>query len=69
MLIRGVEPLQLIEAGDQVGVIVNPTGELVETLRAGRRGVVVMLRHTPWVVPGDRICHLADLDAETSSRG
>ena len=38
----------------------QPFGEVVETLTAGRRGVVVMLRHTPRVAAGDRICHLAD---------
>jgi predicted deacylase len=62
IFIRRVEPLQLIEAGDIVGTIVDPSGETVETLVASRRGVVVMLRHTPRVVSGERICHLADLD-------
>jgi predicted deacylase len=62
ILIRGVEPLQLVDAGDEVGTIVNPLGETVERLPASRRGVVVMLRHTPRVTAGDRVCHLADLD-------
>lgn len=61
LLIRRVEPLQLLEAGAEVGVIVDLAGEVVETLVTSGRGVVVMLRHTPRVVPGDRICHLADL--------
>jgi predicted deacylase len=62
ILIRSVEPLQSLEIGDEVGVIVDPAGDVVERLTASGRGVVVMLRHTPRVIPGDRICHLADLD-------
>jgi predicted deacylase len=68
MLVHGVELLQHLEAGDSIGTIVDPAGETVETLRAGRRGVVVMLRHTPRVVAGDRVCHLADL-AEAGEEG
>ncbi|MGH2347197.1 MAG: succinylglutamate desuccinylase/aspartoacylase family protein, partial [Chloroflexota bacterium] len=64
LLLRRVEPLQLLEAGDEVGIIVDLAGEVVETLVTSGRGVVVMLRHTPRVVPGDRICHLADLEAD-----
>jgi predicted deacylase len=64
MLIRGVELLQRLEVGDEVGRIVDPAGEVVETLVARRRGVVVMLRHAPKVAPGDRICHLANLEDE-----
>jgi N2-acetyl-L-2,4-diaminobutanoate deacetylase len=67
ILLRSVELLQVLEVGDEVGLIVDPTGDVVETLTASGRGVVVMLRHTPRVVPGDRICHLADLDAEDIS--
>jgi predicted deacylase len=54
--------LQRLSVGEVVGSIVNPLGEEVETLVATHAGVVVMLRHTPHVVPGDRICHLADQD-------
>jgi predicted deacylase len=64
VLMRGVEPLQVLEVGDEVGMIVDPAGEVVERLTTSGRGVVVMLRHTPRVVPGDRICHLADLDQD-----
>jgi predicted deacylase len=62
VFIRSVEPLQLLEAGDEVGLIVDPAGEVLETLVAGRGGVVVLLRHTPRVDAGDRVCHLADLE-------
>jgi predicted deacylase len=55
--------LQRLAVGEVVGTIVNPHGEVVETLVAAHAGVVVMLRHTPHVAPGDRICHLADRDA------
>jgi predicted deacylase len=62
VLVRSVEPLQVLEVGDEVGMIVDPAGDVVERLTTSGRGVVVMLRHTPRVVPGDRICRLADLD-------
>jgi predicted deacylase len=62
VLTWSVEPLQVLEVGDEVGMIVDPAGDVVERLTTSGRGVVVMLRHTPRVVPGDRICHLADLD-------
>ncbi len=63
IFVRSVEPLQLLEVGDRVGAIVDPAGDVAETLTTNGRGIVVMLRHTPRVVPGDRICHLADLEA------
>ena len=62
IVIRSVELLQTVEPGDEVGTIINPAGEIVERLRADQQGIVVMLRHTPRVMPGDRICHLAELD-------
>lgn len=62
MFIRSVELLQRLQAGDEVGTIVDPAGDVLETLVAVRGGVVVMLRHIPKVDAGDRICHLANLE-------
>lgn len=68
MFIRSVELLQVLNAGDTIGVVVDPAGEVLETLVTPRKGVVVLLRHTPRIAPGERICHLADLDQEEPRR-
>jgi predicted deacylase len=57
-----VRPGDLLYRGDVVGVITNPFGREVVTLRSGTTGVVLGTSTLPMVNPGDGLVHVAALD-------
>jgi predicted deacylase len=57
-----VRPGDLLYRGDTVGVITNPFGREVVTVRASATGVVLGTSTLPMVNPGDGIVHVARLD-------
>lgn len=52
----------LIYRGDVVGVITNPFGREVTTLRTGATGIVLGTTTLPMVNPGDAVVHVGRLD-------
>ena len=57
-----VRPGELLYRGDTVGVITNPFGREVVTVRARATGVVLGTSTLPVVNPGDALVHVARLD-------
>ena len=57
-----VRPGDLLYRGDVIGVITNPFGREVVTLRSGTTGVVLGTSTLPMVNPGDGLVHVAALD-------
>jgi predicted deacylase len=57
-----VRPGDLLYPGDRVGIIGNPFGREVVSLRSRLTGIVLGTTTIPMVVPGDAIVHVARLD-------
>jgi len=52
-LVREAEPLDRVRTGGLLGRVLGPAGEVLEELRADRDGVVLLVRMTPSIAPGD----------------
>ncbi len=61
-LLHTVRLLQKVSAGEVLGTLVSPLGELLEEYRASRDGVVAMVRELPVVKPGDSLFLLANYE-------
>jgi predicted deacylase len=60
LFVANVELLDFVRAGQEIGKTISVHGELVETCRAPRDGVVAMMRAFPVVQPGDAVCLVAE---------
>jgi uncharacterized protein len=58
--ISSVELLQTVRHGEELGTVVDLHGEVVQTVRAPQDGVVVLVRQTPRVEPGEALFLLTD---------
>jgi predicted deacylase len=56
------EPGDLVYANDELGVISNPFGRELKSVRAPFTGLVVGVTVNPLVNPGSPICHIVKLD-------
>lgn len=52
-LVPSVAILQDVKTGDELGRLLSPRGETVETIRATQDGVVALIRTWPMVQPGE----------------
>jgi predicted deacylase len=57
-----VELGAVVEAGQVLGIVMDPLGRVVETLRAPYRSVLLDVRHVTAVHPGDLMYHCGRLD-------
>jgi hypothetical protein len=57
-----VRPGEIVHAGEEVGVITNPFGREVSSVRSHLTGLVVGTTTVPMASPGDAICHIAKLE-------
>lgn len=62
-LIKHVEVLEPVQAGELLGRLVNVAGELIEEYRAPIAGIVALAREFPVVCAGDRLFLLAQSEA------
>ena len=63
-LLSRVDVLQDVVAGELLGSLVSPSGELIEEYRAAKPGVVALIHEFPVVQPGDSLFLLADREAQ-----
>ena len=49
---------QLLQKGDLVAEVIDPLGEVLETIDAPLTGRILLLRSRPSVLPGDMVCEL-----------
>lgn len=60
-LIPRVKLLDEVSAGQELGVLSNLQGELVERYHAQAAGVIALVRAVPVVEPGDMLFHITGL--------
>ncbi|MHB1022217.1 MAG: succinylglutamate desuccinylase/aspartoacylase family protein [Acidobacteriaceae bacterium] len=59
-LLHAVQILQEVAEGELLGSLVSTTGDLLEEYRAGKAGIVGMIREFPVVQPDDSLFLIAD---------
>lgn len=63
-LLHAVEILQEVQAGDLLGTLVSPLGEVLEEYHAAKAGIVGMIRAHPVARPGDSLFLLAEPEVQ-----